>query len=201
MAEMNYDYLYRPNDDVITNEIKQLLDHLNLYYEEVLDKIINSIHYQITVNYDKTMKQIALFICFDVNNTNDENVYKILGKLDLKQKPKHSKYPLYLTARGEGSGKRYNTHYWLYECEGFTQAYEAVKVLLPDLERSRFISLDKRLTRKTDVYEGGIGLIKEVKKEVYHNKHTSITVYIANDDIIANIDILVELLAYIVKLW
>jgi hypothetical protein len=62
------------------------------------------------------MKQIALFICFDVNNSNDENVHKILGKLELEHEPKDSKYPLYLTARGEGSGKRYHIQYLLYEC-------------------------------------------------------------------------------------
>lgn len=143
---MEYEYVFRSRDTIISEEIKYFLDYLMKHYKNMMDKIIASDHHQFRIDDDDN----NLYICFDVHTHKDTNIDKILDKLEICRDPSRTKYPRYFTSAGEGAGKRY-------------------------------------LTANGKIY--------------YNNQHSSQTIYINSSEIIANITILVDLLAYIVKLW
>lgn len=145
MSEINYEFVYRKGNIVIDEEVKYFLNYLENHHKDLLNKMINSDHYQFQIE-DKN-----ICICFDVHDHRDQNLFNLLDKLKVQRDKNRSKYPIIFSSAGECSGK---------------------------------IFVDNLTGKKR-----------------YYNQHTSANIYLENNEIIPNLQAMVDLLAYVAKLW
>lgn len=195
-------------DDInLTSNMKLLFDSID---SKLLTNIINNEHYSFAteLNSHKTTDDtLQLNILVDIKNHKDEqtnNITDIVHKLN-KTLAK-SMHPSFLTGCCfTPSYERTDTYniqtIYYYKCINFDTAHNAVKLILPSMSEIEFSKLHENFKYSASIDKGLDGLLYKKEKKVYDRKHTLLTIYISDVDIISNMSIWQSLFTALSNVW
>lgn len=189
----------------ITPEVQTLIEHLLSHTPDAMGKIIKSNHYEFTItskfSYHNT--EIPTFnIILDIPITNTLNELNKLTQTLSTTHPTTNLTGSYRTTSYNRTDKLTITKQHYYKCPGFDTAYTALKLLfLPNLTEKKFSKIDPQLTEKYDTHQGPNNYLYTKEIAQYDHRYHSLTIHIANPDIIPNIPIITEIMSLIANLW